>query len=113
MCDSARAVAGATRLQTYRRTRQSVTSAPVKSAVVCGAAPASAVAHNVRAHRMSQSDDFVLINISFGRETSLLQYFTTRKPNRQILPPSASVIVDRVLPALALIYYPELSPVYT
>ena len=70
MCDSARAVVGATRLQTYRRTRQSVTSAPVKSAVVCGAAPASAVAHNVRAHRMSQSDDFVLITKTFGRETS-------------------------------------------
>ena len=58
----ARAVVGATRLQTYRRTRQSVTSAPVKSAVVCGAAPASAVAHNVRAHRMSQDEGFVILS---------------------------------------------------
>ena len=57
-------------MQTYRRTPQSVTSASVKSAVACGAACGDAGTHNVCAHRMSQSDDFVLITISFGRETS-------------------------------------------
>mgnify|MGYP006885672253 CR=1 FL=1 len=57
-------------MQTYRRTPRSVTSASVKSAVACGAACGDAGTHNVCAHRMSQSDDFVLITISFGRETS-------------------------------------------
>ena len=61
-------------MQTYRRTPQSVTSASVKSAVACGAACGDAGTHNVCAHRMSQSDDFVLITISFGRETSPENY---------------------------------------
>ena len=56
-------------MQTDRRTPQSVTSAPVKSAVACGAACGDAGTHNVCAHRMSQSDDFVLITKTFGRET--------------------------------------------
>ena len=57
-------------MQTDRRTPRSVTSASVKSAVACGAACDDAGTHNVCAHRMSQSDDFVLITNSFGRETS-------------------------------------------
>ena len=48
----------------------SVTSAPVKSAVACGAACGDAGTHNVRAHRMSQNEGFVLITIPFGHETS-------------------------------------------
>ena len=60
-------------MQTYCCTRQSVTSARVKSAMACGAACGDAGTHNVCAHRMSQSDDFVLITISFGRETSHLR----------------------------------------
>ena len=45
---------------------------PVKSAVACGAACGDAGTHNVcaRTSRMSQSDDFVLITKTFGRETS-------------------------------------------
>ena len=57
-------------MQTDCCTPQSVTSATIKSAVACGAACGDAGTHNVCAHRMSQSDDFVLITISFGRETS-------------------------------------------
>ena len=63
-------LAGATRLQTDCGTPQSVTSATIKSAVACGAACGDAGTHNVCAHRMSQSDDFVLITKTFGRETS-------------------------------------------
>ena len=56
-------------MQTDCCTPQSVTSAAIKSVVACGAACDDAGTHNVCAHRMSQSDDFVLITISFGRET--------------------------------------------
>ena len=58
-------------MQTDCCTPQSVTSAAIKSAVACGAACGDAGTHNVCAHRMSQSDDFVLITKTFGRETSL------------------------------------------
>ena len=64
-------------MQTYCCTRQSVTSARVKSAMACGAACGDAGTHNVCAHTMSQSDDFVLITISFGRETSQEQDLPT------------------------------------
>ena len=72
-----RDVAGATRPLTYRHTPWSVTSVPVKSAVACGAACGDAGTHNVCAHRMSQSDDFVLITKTFGRETSPIPLYIT------------------------------------
>ena len=59
-------------MQTDRCTPQSVTSAPVKSAVACGAACGDAGTHNVCAHRMSQDEGFVTITKTFGRETSHL-----------------------------------------
>ena len=57
-------------MQTYCCTRQSVTSARVKSAMACGAACGDAGTHNVCAHRMSQNEGFVITTVSFGRETS-------------------------------------------
>ena len=58
-------------MQTDRRTPRSVTSASVKSAVACGAACGDAGTHNVCAHRMSQSDDFVPITIHLGVKQAL------------------------------------------
>ena len=57
-------------MQTDCCTPQSVTSAAIKSAVACGAACGDAGTPRSCAHRMSQSDDFVLITKTFGRETS-------------------------------------------
>ena len=57
-------------MQTDCCTPQSVTSAAIKSVVACGAACGDAGTHNVCAHRMSQDEGFVIITVSFGRETS-------------------------------------------
>ena len=69
-------------MQTDRCTPQSVTSAPVKSAVACGAACGDAGTHNVCAHRMSQDEGFVITTVSFGRETSLGPRRTRHGPRR-------------------------------